>query len=167
MTGLWPEGSGGKVLKFDGAFAPKVLRFDSPFGLRDEYKVNVTGISSLCFRHPKHGGELATSGGFFSPLVPLFPRSKGGCTVFPRAKPGFKGFLYIGGKAAHHNPHGQRPCQTLEPARPKGRVHKAAHHNPRGLKGRVKLKPLKNLRPEGPSTLTPEGPSTFTPKACQ
>ena len=47
MTGLWPEGSGGKVLKFDGAFAPKVLRFDSPFGLRvvvslcDEYKVNV------------------------------------------------------------------------------------------------------------------------------
>ena len=34
MTGLWPEGSGRKVLKFDGAFAPKVLRFDSPFGLR-------------------------------------------------------------------------------------------------------------------------------------
>ena len=60
----------------------------------DEYKVSVTGISSLCFRHPKHGGELATFGGFFPPpLVPLFPRSKGGCTVFPRAKPGFKGFL--------------------------------------------------------------------------
>ena len=34
MTGLWPEGSGRKVLKFDGAFSPKVLRFDSPFGLR-------------------------------------------------------------------------------------------------------------------------------------
>gem|GEM_PF-3470132 len=38
----------------------------------DEYKVSVTGIlSSLCFRHPKHGGELATFGGF-PPLWCLF-----------------------------------------------------------------------------------------------
>ena len=38
---LWPEGCGGalltaplalRVLKFDGALAPKVLRFDSPSG---------------------------------------------------------------------------------------------------------------------------------------
>ena len=88
MTGLWPEGSGGKVLKFDGAFAPKVLRFDSPFGLRDEYKVNVTGISSLCFRHPKHGGELATFGGFF-PLGASFSSLEGRLYGFPTGEARF------------------------------------------------------------------------------
>ena len=30
----------------------------------------------------------------------------------PRAKPGCKGFIHIGGGAAHHNPHGRRPCQS-------------------------------------------------------
>ena len=50
----------------------------------------------------------------------------------------------------------------------------AAHHNPRGLKGRVKLKPLKNLRPKGPSTFScpplsplnqpaPSGPNLLNP----
>ena len=42
-----------------------------------------------------------------------FPARKGGLHVFPRAKPGCKGFIHTGAAGAHHNP--------------------------RGLKGRVKL----------------------------
>ena len=40
---------------------------------------------------------------------------QGGLPVFHRAKPGCKGFIQTGGGAAHHNPHGRRPCQTLAP----------------------------------------------------
>ena len=43
------------------------------------------------------------------------------------------GGIYTGAAGAHHNPHGQRPCQTFEPfapfepSRPPGRVHAGAH----------------------------------------
>ena len=53
--------------------------------------------------------------------------------VFPRAKPGCKGFIQTG---AFYNL--EAPTTTLS-----------------GIAA-VKLKPLKNLRPSGPSTLTPD-----------
>ena len=147
MTGLWPEGSGGKVLKFDGAFAPKVLRFDSPFGLRDEYKVNVTGISSLCFRHPKHGGELATSGGFFPPWCLFFLARRAVVRFSHGRSPVLKVFYKLAAKpptttlAARKAASNLSPFRTFgpkgrQPSRPKGRVHKGAHHNPRGQRPR-------------------------------
>jgi len=46
------------------------------------YEVSVTGISFLCFCRPKHGGELATSGGFF-PFGASFPSLAGRLYGFP------------------------------------------------------------------------------------
>jgi len=34
----------------------------------------------------------------------VFLARRRGLPVFPRAKPGCKGFIHIGGEAAHHNP---------------------------------------------------------------
>ena len=85
----------------------------------DEYKVSVTGISSLCFRHPKHGGELATFGGF-PPFGASFSSLEGRLYGFPTGEARLYGFIQTGA------------FNYL----------KGAHHNPRGLKGRVKLKPL-------------------------
>ena len=127
MTGLSPR-------RFLGLTQPVAVRVvDCPAG--NAYKISVTGISSLCFRPPKHGGELATSGGF-SPLWCLFfTRSKGGCTVFLGRSPVVKVFFIL---------------------------RRRRHHNPHGLKGRVKLSNLRanrrvKPRPEGPSILTPAG----------
>ena len=100
----------------------------------------------------------ATKGGF--------PRPKGGLPVFPREKPGCKGFIIMAPLPFEGRPpdpfEPSEPFEPFEPSRPKGRVHKAAHHNPHGLKGRVKLSNLRanrrvKPRPEGPSTLTPAG----------
>ena len=85
----------------------------------DEYKVSVTGISSLCFRHPKHGGELATFSGF-PPFGASFSSLEERLYGFPTGEARLYGFIQTGA------------FNYL----------KGAHHNPRGLKGRVKLKPL-------------------------
>ena len=51
----------------------------------------------------------------------ISPAHKGGWPVFHRAKPGCKGFIHTGGKAAHHNPQRQSRCQTLAPLEPSAR----------------------------------------------
>ena len=127
LTGLSPR-------RFLGLTQPVAARVvDCPAG--NAYKISVTGISSLCFRPPKHGGEKATSGGFFTPLVSLFYSLEGRLYGFPSRSPVLKVFFIL---------------------------RRRRHHNPHGLKGRVKLSNLRanrrvKPRPEGPSTLTPAG----------
>jgi hypothetical protein len=46
----------------------------------------------------------------------VFLARRRGLPVFPRAKPCCKGFIHIGGEAAHHNP--LNPLNLLNPLNP-------------------------------------------------
>ena len=96
-----------------------------------------------------------------------FHARKGGWPVFPRAKPGCKGFIQTGAfnyfKRRPPKPSAAKPLSilrtlgakapsNLRTLTPKGRVHKAAHHNPRA-------KGASNLGPKGRQPSRPQGVS--------
>ncbi len=113
---------GRRFLRLTGPPGRRVLRFDSGSAAEgcgialwgDAYKVSVTG------------------------LVFVSPTSQGKEPELP-----FQGRGYILPRSGHHNPHGRRPCQTLEPS---------------GQKPRQSLEPsrLRGVSPLYSSWLVPE-----------